>query len=368
MNRIFHIVFFIAVMLSLASTSTMATQESDKDKDKKDKAPPKFLDNVPPWETYEQPPSVIFSPPPIYVRRDENGNVVSKQIRKRESGGYEVTEKIIPLAVLNRASAIRHIIYLDDEDTSPDDQQSPSGPTNLEALTCPIPESWTITIIDDDTVIGGESALDTSKPVDANTQWMSFDFYTEDYRAIGSHMALPLWFTDALYGWGALVGDNSGDYTGGSYRGCGEDMPYTSQIEGYNCLEDDLGTRACKNAVYNGPDSCGVEYFDGPAYTEEGEEVPRYRFEMQASEGHTVAYLMGECKFLMGGTDITGWKSLNVDTQDYFPCNEGNENCDGESADWSTPSQGIFIGATNAALGYSGIATINIFNVRCGWF
>jgi len=69
---------------------------------------------------------------------------------------------------------------------------------------------------------------------------MSFDFYSEDYSGIGSHMTLPLWFTDALYGWGALVGDNHADETGGSNRGCGEDMLYTSQIEGFNCLKDDL--------------------------------------------------------------------------------------------------------------------------------
>jgi len=88
---------------------------------------------------------------------------------------------------------------------------------------------------------------------------------------------------------------------------------------------------------------------------------------MQASEGHTVAYRMWEFKFLMGWVDITGWKSLNVDTNDYYPCDDGSDNCDGESADWSTPSQGIFIGATNAT-NFTGIATINIFNVRCGWF
>jgi len=208
--------------------------------------------------------------------------------------------------------------------------------------------------------VGNQAVYYTSKPSEATTQWLVYDFYTENYRGNGSHVAMALWFKDDLYGWGGLIGDNSGD----PVRGCGTTALFNSQIEGFVCPDDEdyVATDYCKNAVYNGPESCGSEMYDGPAFAEGEGDVPRYRIEMQTSEGHWVAYRISEYKIVMGWVVITDWKSLDVDTEDYLPP------APAEFPDWlDYVTQGILVGATQSPT-LSGIATVNISNTQCGWF
>lgn len=315
-----------------------------------DDNPPDFLRNLPPWEIYEEPPQRIFAPPPVYVDVDAAGNFVTKVVKMTRSGGYEISEKVLSPSLLRKVIETRHIIFKDKEDPA-------QLPVESELAACPLPSTFSITLINNNDPVGNQALYDTSKPADATTQWLSYDFYTEDYRGSTSHVVNALWFKDYLYGWGGLIGDNSV-----SSRGCGSTALFNSQIEGFTCPDDPDWEHGCKNAVYNGPESCGNEMFDGPAYTEGGQEVPRYRMEMQTSEGHWVAYRIFEYKTLMGWVILTDWRSLDVDTEDYLPPPPP------QYPNWlDYVTQGIYLGAT-AATDFIGTAHVNISNVNCGWF
>jgi hypothetical protein len=194
----------------------------------------------------------------------------------------------------------------------------------------------------------------TSRPVGATTQWLVFDFYTVNYRNAGSHMFMPLFWDDVLHGWGAFIGDNHE-----SPAGCGSSSRFNSQIEGW--IQTDptppWPSADWQSSVFNGPTSCGAEMYDGtiPLGYPPGS-IPKYRFEMQASTGHWVAYRI---LYRIPGSPtwhtLTDWKAIDVDTGSWAvppPLN------------WLTGTEGIYM---NALTG-SGSWSINLSEVDCGWF
>lgn len=319
-----------------------------------------FLDNLPPWELYEAPPTIITQDPPVVLEADSKGNVYTPTITKSKFGTYEVSKRLVSEAELKEVSSGRTVIFKDMEHSDLATQSLYDSPTALSSTSCPLDQSYSIVGTTTNVeATGGVTVSNTNRPVGATTQWLVFEFYTVNYRARGSHAPLVLFHDDVLHGWGAFIGDNAG-----SPQGCGSSARFNSQIEGWIQTVQPPGsppyspTANWQSYTFNGSNSCGNEMYNGTVPIYGGYNVPKYRFEMQASTGHWVSYRIQEWVYGMTGWQtFTDWKTLDVDTGSwaFTPLN------------WLTGTEGILIGATKAVVG-SGSWSINLVNVDCGWF
>lgn len=331
-----------------------------------DERPPNFLENVPPWETYEAPPQVIQDDPPVYLNTDSKGNVFRKSIVRDENGQYEIREESLSESEVDQLIQERNVILRDQEAVDLATNMAMSGPMaqSSSTTTCPLPSSFTLVSNSSGVPQNNEMHLDTSRPADATTQWVVFDYYTVDYRGAGSHLPIVAFFENDLHGWGAFIGDNH-EHTKGWY--CDSNALFNSQIEGFMTIDDDSSPGLSnQNYSFHGTDSCGNEMYDGavviiPTISH----VPRYRFEMQASTGHWVAYRIFEWKRSLNDWEVlTDWKVIDVDTANWeFP-----PEAPATEVPWLSDSEGIFIGPTKSVPAVTDAWSINISNVTCGWF
>lgn len=313
---------------------------------------PEFLPNLPPWEIEEAPPKKITVNPPVFLKIDADGNVYRQKLTRDSSGTYDLTKEVISDATLAELDSVRTIVFIEDEELPKGKKKGKGNPQDdVLSEVCTIPP--TFSLIGDSS---GESQVFfesefTSKPVDATTQWIQFDFWTEDFRGRGNHAVLPLFWTEVLHGWGALLGDNHR-----SSDGCGSSSRFNSQVEGFLSLPPKPPVTPAptwQNAVFSS--TCGNEMYDGRYTIAPGFTVPRYRMEMQSSTGHWVAYRIFEYG-VNGWEIITDWQSTDTDTGPWpFP-----------PPMWVPDTEGIYIGATDAE--HPGAWSFNFTDVRCGWF
>lgn len=141
---------------------------------------PDFLQNLPPWELHEAPPQVNYTKPPVHFLIDENGTAFRKKVVVDDTGAYKVTEELVASKVLKAIRKLRHVALIDKQIANQNDAPPPD-PSEL-AATCPLSSSFSIMFNADGEAYGNEGFDYTSKPAEANTQWLTFDFYTEDYR------------------------------------------------------------------------------------------------------------------------------------------------------------------------------------------
>lgn len=163
---------------------------------------PDFLLNLPPWEAYEAPPERILTEPPVYLEVDAIGNVYRQKINSKDLGGYEFSEELVVEDDLIEISKDRTVIFKDENTISRSEEISGQGAAASSSYTCPFPSSMSITFNSSGKAMGNKSVLSTSKPAGANTQWVTFDFWTDKYRGKDSHVPVALWFKNDLYGWG----------------------------------------------------------------------------------------------------------------------------------------------------------------------
>lgn len=166
-------------------------------------------------------------------------------------------------------------------------------------------------------------------------------------------MPVALFHEDTLHGWGAFIGDNSGDLV----YGCGNPAKFNSQIEGwvqYGSPPQPISP-TWQNTVF--PSSYGNEMYDGPVMVVPGFlHLPRYRMEMQASTGHWVSYRILEYKLSPNRwKTLTDWTTLDVDTGIW----------DDPPHTFNNSAEGIFIFSTD---GNPLPWEIRISNTQCGWF
>jgi hypothetical protein len=316
-----------------------------------------FLDNLPPWELYEAPPSAITQDPPVYLDVDSKGNVYAKNITVTKDGTYNISDVILTEIELAEIEKTRNVVFRDIENNQISDEPDQNSML-LGSTSCPLPPSFSISGTNNGPVSGVQDKYYTSRPGGATTQWLVFDFHTVNFRNAGTHMFMPLFWDDVLHGWGAFIGDNH------EGNGCGSSSRFNSQIEGWiqtdpqtTPPDDPIPGPDWQSYTFNGSNSCGNEMYDGKIYVYPNF-IPRYRFEMQASTGHWVAYRIQQ-RFNGSSTwqTLTDWKALDTDTGSYTysPLN------------WLSGTEGIFIGALNGSA-TAGSWSVNMYNVDCGWF
>lgn len=314
-----------------------------------------FLDNLPPWELYEAPPRVITQDPPVFLDTDSEGNVSTLNITKTKSGTYEVTNRILSASELVNLGMDQTIVFRENDSSNLPSSSLEQTQMALGSTSCPLPASLTIAgTATNVEATGGITVSNTSRPVGATTQWLVFDFWTNQYRGRGSHMPMALFHAPILHGWGAFIGDNHG-----ASNGCGSSSRFNSQIEGWIQTVEPPTPQITEDwQSYTFANSCGNEMVDGTVVLLEGGNVPRYRFEMQTSTGHWVSYRILQ-RFNGSATwhTLTDWTTLDVDTGNWAI----------QPLNWLTGTEGILIGATKATLG-TGSWSIKMYNVDCGWF
>ncbi|CAH9019364.1 hypothetical protein [Candidatus Nitrosacidococcus sp. I8] len=209
---------------------------------------------------------------------------------------------------------------------------------------CPIPTNFTIYGDSSGNVFGNIYCLTTTTSNTVSTQWVGFDFYTSpNYEGQATHNIIVPFFKQILHGWGAFFGNNSQDLL----HGCGSNMIYTTQIEGWAQLLNPQGPQDQQSLTYNGPNSCGAELHSG------GTPQPHYRMSIQASTGKWVSYQVQE--YQNGNlVTVTPWKTLNVLSQNWP---NGTPNLD-------STAKSLFIGSVKGGNNW----TIYVNNFSYGWF
>ncbi len=351
----FSIIIF-TISIAVANTAYSQSLESFDDVDGKYKPQP-----IPGINILEMP-EPIFQDPPLYLDVDKKGNVINTRLSIDESGNMKISnETVTPEALAWLHS--RHKIILKNIG---EENGIPSDPNNLKGTkssNCPLPGGFTLTGLNGN-VYGKQQFLNTNRPSGATTQWLTYDFWTRNFRQSGSHMVNILRFHNnganpsrTLHGWGNLIGDNHG-----SSYGCGNSSRFNSEVEAwYQLVESTTGnTPLWQSKVF--PQTCGREMYDGGVLVENDNNpwepyfliYPKYRVEIQAASSHWVAYRI--LRFT-GASWVThtNWKGVNIDTANWL----------GGIPNFNENAQGVLLSATE---GSPKNWSFYITNVRCGWF
>jgi len=336
---------FLSAIILLTSPLLAADQLLDESK-----PPPEFF-KPPAGIDIMALPEPILENPPVYLDVDSNGNVYRLNAVKNKSGTYTFSHVLMNESNVDDIRSQRDVVLQNMEDlVLPGQQQSAAS-----SSACPVPGNYSIVGDSNGNAVGFMKVANTNRPPNVTTQWMVFDFYTENYRDRGSHMPIALFHEDTMHGWGTFIGDNHL-----SAAGCGASARFNSQIEAWiqYGTPPQPPSATWQASVFNGPTSCGNEMYDGPGLALPGGiRYPRYRMEMHSSTGHWAAYRIWEFQVSSWSwVVLTSWKSLDVDTG-YWPF---------PPPVFNNAAEGIFIFATNAAT--SGTWKISITSTQCGWF
>ena len=307
----------------------------------------------------------IDSKPTIYIQQSESGQFFRIKLDfDPKNNTYDVIQANIDQADLDKLKAAGFqigILPLQSEEKLINNDGSLKTdnvypPNNL----CSMPANFDITADNQGQVIGNYYCLTTTASNTVSTQWVGFDFYTSpNYEGQATHNIIVPFFKQILHGWGAFFGNNSQDLL----HGCGTNMIYTTQIEGWLQLPQPIGSppiqpgeqrNTWQSMTYNGPNSCGAELHSGGT---SANPQPRYRMSIQASTGKWVSYQVEQYPVNEGNpTVVTPWKTLNVLSQTW-PKPQGTSNLD-------STAQGLFIGSIDGGNDW----TIYIRNLSYGWF
>lgn len=147
-----------------------------------DVRPPDFLENLPPWEIYEAPPQSVQVNPPVYLDTDGKGNVYRRGMFLNKEGQYEIREELMSIYELDQLSKENNIILRDGEaaELATELSKSESMAQRATSSTCPLPSSFSLISNSVGESQNVQQVTYTSRPAGATTQWVVFDFYTED--------------------------------------------------------------------------------------------------------------------------------------------------------------------------------------------
>lgn len=149
-----------------------------------------LLPNLPPWEIVEPPPSEIIYDPPIYLDVDSKGNVYRLNLVKSDSDGYKYSYEVMTAFELDEISSQREIILENMEHRSLPGDSLNAIVQQSSTSTCPLPSNFAIAGNSNGEPVGNVSVLNTYRPVDATTQWIVFDFWTQTFRDRGAHVPI----------------------------------------------------------------------------------------------------------------------------------------------------------------------------------
>lgn len=262
---------------------------------------------------------------PVVLYSDNNGAAFTYVIQS--TGGHDshrVIKKAVSEAEINAIKAAGFDVSLLTTASSPGRRSTQAANVHAYGLVSSIPSSFTILRLYGQSY--GNIWTSGTRPSNATTQFLAFDFQSYGYDGIGEHTAISLFLDESalevpdpdkrIVGNGMLIGDTH--LTSG---GCTSPV-YNSQIEAF---------WATGNYLYS--DSCETTAFqDGPTYS----------IQMQANTGGWVAY----------GT--------NLDTPPaIYTLNQ--------RPSWDPDQGGVLFAATNFN-SYGGDYTLHFSNVSTGWF
>ena len=172
---------------------------------------------------------------PLYLNEDADGTLYRIALERTKTGTY--TSEKVPVTddELKELEAIGHRILITPDGQTPRSVAVAEGDVTNRAAssTCPLPASFNMSGLADGRAWGSQRSLTSSRPAGTSTQWVVFEFYTKNYRGVGVHSPITLFFDLELQGSGGFIGDNHGGYFPiGNYIGCGTTALFNSQIEG----------------------------------------------------------------------------------------------------------------------------------------
>lgn len=338
---------FIVSLVAFVLVGPLLASDDSSDSGK----PPPELFALPYWVDISAVPEPIVEDPPVYLDVDSKGNVYRLKMAKDKSGRYSIAPELMTESKVSEISSRREIVLQNMEDIALPGQKSSATST----YTCPLPGRYSILGNSNGEAVGFIKVANTNRPPNVTTQWITFDFSTENYRDNGSHMSIVLFHEELVHGWGGFIGDNHE-----SVAGCGASALFNSQIEAWILYgaNPQPPSATWQSSVFNSSNSCGSEMYDGPGLVLPGGiTLPRYRMEMHASTGHWVSYRILEFQLSSWSYEtLTGWNSLDVDLG-YWPF---------PPPVFNNAAEGIFMLATDSP--NQGTWEINITNTQCGWF
>jgi len=297
---------------------------------------------------------------PLYLNEDAEGTLYRIALERTKDGTY--TSEKVPVTddELKELEAIGHRILITPDGQTPRSVAVAEGEVTNRAAssTCPLPANFNMSGLSNGEPYGSQHSLTSSRPARTSTQWVVFEFYTKNYRGVGVHSPITLFFDLKLQGWGGFIGDNHG-----SSAGCGSTALFNSQIEGwYQLLGWEpppppavQGNANWRSKTFNGSSSCGAEMYDGwPSAN------PYYRITMHANTGKWVGYQI-EQKVSGVWQMLTSWKSLQV-TSAPWPWDQNPPVPAVPPLDNS--KEGIQVASTRGAPNW----IVFVKNLDCGWF
>jgi len=299
---------------------------------------------------------------PLYLNEDAGGNLYRIALERTKQGTYTSEKVPVTDADLKELEAIGHRILITPDGQTPRSVAIAEGESSSMAVssTCPLPANFNMSGLSNGEPFGTQFSLTSSRPSGASTQWVVFEFYTKNYRGVGVHSPITLFFAKELQGWGGFFGDNSGGYFPlGNYIGCGTTAKFNSQIEGWYQLPNSNPTPPpaanWRSKAFNGASSCGAEMYDGWPYAN-----PYYRITMHANTGKWVGYQI-EQKVSGVWQILTPWKSLQV-TSVPWPWDQNPPVPSVPPLD--NTKEGIQVASIRGAPNW----IVFVKNLDCGWF
>lgn len=142
---------------------------------------------------------------PLYLFEDKTGQLYRQEVIYDEEGSFSIEQVKVTEEELAELEGFGHRIdvisdYLGISSFDGDARSAQSSST------CPVPASFNLNIDTTGTAYGNMSFASTNRPPGTNTQWLSFEFRTKDYRGSASHVFLAPFWKDVLHGWGAILG------------------------------------------------------------------------------------------------------------------------------------------------------------------
>lgn len=321
------------------------------------------------------PPKTVTEASILLLERDSLGTPLRLRLSRDKQGSLIAARVPYDLDALRAISPSINVVTEEASEAEIENlvERGIIAPSS-QSSSCPVVSSFSIIGDAQGRAIGGVDVHQTQKPTGAETQWVTFDFYTRNYRGSRSHMPIVLRHEDLLHGWGAFIGDNQA-----SAMGCGPDSGFNSQIEGWmvytpdevefpNFDPEDSSTfpppgDRWQSKTYKS--SCGSELVDGWIPVVPGVGLPRYRMAVQAASSKWAAYQIQEWIPGQGWEIVTAWTDMDTSAPELI---------DQQLKDWPFPppnynlnAQGIFVGATDSVTGVPNWE-IRISNFQCGWF
>jgi len=297
---------------------------------------------------------------PLYLNEDADGKLYRIALERTKQGTYTSEKMPVTDADLKELEAIGHRILITPDGQTPRSVAIAEGESSSLAVasTCPLPANFNMSGLADGRAWGTQFSLTSSRPSGASTQWVVFEFYTKNYRGVGVHSPIRLFFAKELQGWGGFFGDNHV-----SSAGCGSTALFNSQIEGWYQLTG-WGPQPSANwrsKTFNGSNSCGNEMYDGWPYAN-----PHYRITMHANTSKWVGYQI-EKKVNGVWQMLTPWKSLQV-TSAPWPWDPPNPPVPSVPP-LDSNNEGIQVASTDILPPLPPVSWIVfVKNLDCGWF